>query len=148
MSVAFTSPKPSHNNTIAMSDVNRICWWRVWLLPHWCQVIYTPVFIYSNGCAAFASSVPYSVQSMKKDDFSPLSVPSHMYVGLHLLKQICRLCLIGAKRCLIKETKMTFTSSVPSHVHFSLHLLKQIYRLRLVGAQRCSISLWGDVSVG
>jgi hypothetical protein len=31
------------------------------------------------------------------------SVPSHVYVDLHLLKQMCRLHFVGAQQCLINE---------------------------------------------
>jgi hypothetical protein len=65
-----------------------------------CPIIYTPVFIYSNGCAAFASSVPSSVWSMKRMTFA-LSVPSHVYANLHLLERLCCLRLVGTQWCSI-----------------------------------------------
>jgi hypothetical protein len=63
------------------------------------------------------------------------SVPSHVYTGLHLLEQMCRLRLVSAQRCSINENN-NFTLSVPSHVYAGLHLLEQLCRLRLVGAQQ------------
>jgi hypothetical protein len=50
--------------------------------------MYTPVFIYSNGCVTFASSVPSGVRSMKMMTFT-LSVRSHVYADLHLFEQLC-----------------------------------------------------------
>jgi hypothetical protein len=64
--------------------------------------MYTPVFIYLNGCVAFASSVPSSVRSMKMMTFA-LSVPSQMYAGLHLLEQLCLLRLIGAQQQCVRS---------------------------------------------
>jgi hypothetical protein len=39
---------------------------------------------------------------MKKMNFA-LSVPSHVYVGLHLLERMCRLRLVGAQWCSVNE---------------------------------------------
>jgi hypothetical protein len=46
--------------------------------------MYTSIFIYSNRCVAFASSMSSDVRSMKRMTLT-LSVPNHMYTDLHLL---------------------------------------------------------------
>jgi hypothetical protein len=59
--------------------------------------MYTPVFIYSNGCAIFASSVPSGVRSMKMMTFT-LSVPV-MCTSVYIFSNSC----------------VAFASSVPSN---------------------------------
>jgi hypothetical protein len=63
--------------------------------------MYMPVFIYSNECAAFDSSVPSDIQLMKMVTFA-LSV-SHVYVSLHLLEQFCCLRLVGAQQQCVRS---------------------------------------------
>jgi hypothetical protein len=74
-----------------------LCWWRGWLSPRRCPIMCTSVFINLNGCIASASSVPSGIRSMKRMTFA-LLMPSHVYVYLHLLQQLCPIRLVSAQQ--------------------------------------------------
>jgi hypothetical protein len=48
------------------------------------------------------------------------TVLSHVYTGLHLLKRMCRLRLVGAERCLINEEDDFCLVNTQSYVPRSL----------------------------
>jgi hypothetical protein len=96
--VAFVLPKPSHISAIATECVHEDDDFHIIGAQSCiCRSSFT-----QNGCAAFASSVPSGIRSMKRMTFA-LSVPSHVYASIHLLERMCHLRLVSAQRCSINE---------------------------------------------